>query len=544
MERVKGELVAWLANTAAEFALPQRRPVASAAAQGGADGVGADAARIRRRGLGAAAWLRMQHHSLNVNGWWRRGPWDSGGRPVFRNGAHVLFFRAPGNPRNTEDDSASGAAAATVDEGESGGTTAAADTKASSNTGYWVIDHELRQRGEGLSRSRGPQLRSPTVSDDGGWLTPIPFEPCPNLVVDVSPSKTSVTISLSRGAMPREARAAIEALGITGTYHQSASPPKIGGQPHYVLFESSAFLGRRHLIWGSKERRWLITPRCDESEGVIIRGVVIPHTVTAGNSLEHRTTAEIRAGVQIDYAFEARAAQGGNPTPVREQSLEVTIYSAREARKIFRRDAGEEDDEEEDDEGEAKDEDGLPRDSGVMATRLALGPDGDDGAGEEEDDDDFDGETAYAAAVDVLTFEDALLAAWANDNDEKQTQATDGGDEDEDTAGALRRQAHRRREELVPWGESNHECCVLARPSASAPALHVLSLRPPRLVRAMHPSLRTLLEANTLEPVSEDGSVPTLGGDLDLRAANCASLLAALTDVTRSGADAAARLGR
>ena len=50
----------------------------------------------------------------------------------------------------------------------------------------------------------------------------------------------------------------------------------------------------------------------------------------------------------------------------------------------------------------------------------------------------------------------------------------------------------------------------------------------------MHPQLRALLDRNGVN----------VGGDLDLRSAQCAELLAALTSVSRSERDATRRLGR
>ena len=166
--------------------------------------------------------------------------------------------------------------------------------------------------------------------------------------------------------------------------------------------------------------------------------------------------------------------------PTAERELVITLYTAAEAREAF----GQADD-------GAADADAAAA-AGARAAR--------------------DAARAARDAGDAAGFEDARLAAWA-----------DG--------------AARARAELLPWAESNHECCVLtparAR-AAGAPAMHVLALKPPRLWRTMHPSLRALLERNGVN----------IGGDLDLRAARCADMLAALTDVTRSERDAAKRLGR
>jgi hypothetical protein len=194
----KGEIVVFAMRTAVEFATRQRTDV--------------DQDEI--------VWIRIQTHSLNVNGWWQKCRFDCANRPVYKQGPKFLYC----------------------------------------NGDHWAISDSIQYAGQYMTKSVGPAIRD-------AWVTPQPWKTVDTLVVRRDSEHTVIVkgpphVMVGNYQM---VTADLERRGFKG---------QLDSHCHYIKAGGGGGGGHRcHLFYSAKQSRWLLAPTCEDTGLIYARSV-------------------------------------------------------------------------------------------------------------------------------------------------------------------------------------------------------------------------------------------------------------------------------
>jgi MoxR-like ATPase len=251
-EKCKGEIVVFAMRTAVEFATRQRTD--------------ANENEIE--------WMRLQNHSLNLGGWWRKCHFDCANRPVYKQGTKLLYC----------------------------------------NGDNWVVDERIRFSGQPMTMSIGTDIR-------GDWETPVPWVESDGMTVQ-SAGEDVVRVQ------GRSQKVRGTYTKVAGKVQQRGFKEKVEGHLHYISFEASSggSAERRHLFYSTAQRRWILAPTCDD-EGEVYARSPQRHASGSGFNDEYFGTGwEVPAGG-------ADALSTGATT--RENNFVITGYTDAKAQEEF-----------------------------------------------------------------------------------------------------------------------------------------------------------------------------------------------------------------